>query len=447
MFGVNSCIYDSPKQCISSTFVYAVCMDVQGKNITVMGLGLLGRGVGDAAYLAEQGANVLVTDLKSADELAPSVEKLKDFSNIQFVLGEHRLKDFEKKDFVLKGNGVPLNNKYILHAEEAGVPIEMSGALFHAYSGLPMIGVTGTRGKSTVTELIHHVLGERSLLGGNIRGVSNLQLLKDVEGKDVATFELDSWQLQGFGYRNISPQIAVFTSFMEDHLNYYPDMETYFADKAEIFKYQKEGDVLIVGEGVEKWMPEGVEYITACAGDVPTEWHPFLLGEHNRINAACAYHALKAFGVSGEDIEQGFKSFAGVEGRLEVVGTFNDVRVINDNNATTPTATAAGIRAVAGEGKLIAIMGGADKGLDIAPLVEVLEDVDHLVLLQGTGTEKLRRDEEVFSDIKKALEKAFDLAGEGDTILFSPGFASFGLFKNEYDRNDQFVDALRSYES
>lgn len=437
----------SATRCISSTSVYAVSMDVKGKHITVMGLGLLGRGVGDAAYLAEQGANVLVTDLKSAEALAPSVEKLKDFSNIQFVLGEHRLEDFENKDFVLKGNGVPLDNTYISHAEESGVPIEMSGALFHAESGLPMIGVTGTRGKSTVTELIHHVLGERSLLGGNIRGVSNLQLLKGVQGKDVATFELDSWQLQGFGYRKISPQIAVFTNFMEDHLNYYPSMERYFEDKANIFKYQKEEDVLIVGEGMEKWMPEGVAYTVAGKEDVPVEWHPFLLGEHNRVNVSCAYHALKAFGVAGEEIEQGFKSFAGVEGRLQVVGTFKGVRVINDNNATTPTATAAGINAVVGEGKVVAIIGGADKGLDVAPLLDALEDVDHVVLLEGSGTKKLGRGEETFSDIKKALQEAFTLAGEGDTILFSPGFASFGMFANEYERNDSFLDSLRSYES
>ncbi|XKT75399.1 MAG: UDP-N-acetylmuramoyl-L-alanine--D-glutamate ligase [Patescibacteria group bacterium UBA2103] len=418
-----------------------------GKRVTVMGLGLLGRGVGDAAYLAEQGAEVLVTDLKSKEELQVSVDKLSHFSNISFVLGEHRLEDFEDKDFILKGNGVPLQNKYIEHAQSSGVPIEMSGALFHAYAGIPMIGVTGTRGKSTITELIHHVLGSRSLLGGNIRGVSNLQLLKEVEGKEVATFELDSWQLQGFGYRKISPQVAVFSNFMEDHLNYYGDMDTYFMDKAQIFLHQKEDGVLIVGEGVEDRIKEyRSDYIVAKKEDVDFSWVPGLVGEHNHENVACAYHALKMHGLSDEEIKKGFLSFAPVEGRLQFVGEYRGVKVFNDNNATTPTATAAGIAALKGEGRLIAIIGGADKGLDVSPLVDVLGSVDHVILLAGSGTEKLGIGGEMFDDIEKALASAFSIAEECDTILFSPGFASFGMFQNEYERNDAFMQALSHFE-
>lgn len=410
-----------------------------------MGLGLLGRGVGDTAYLAEQGAEVLVTDLKSREELSESLEKLKEFSNIEYVLGEHRLSDFEDKDFVLKGNGVPLNNTYIEHAGENGVEVVMSGALFHALSGIPMIGVTGTRGKSTVTELIHHAL-KRSILGGNIRGVSNLQLLKEVEGKDVAVFELDSWQLQGFGYQKISPHIAVFTNFMEDHLNYYPDMDTYFMDKAQIFLHQKENDVLVIGEDVEERVREHTSnYIVAKEGDVPSSWHPALLGDHNARNVSCAYHALKAYGLSDEEIRESFESFEGIPGRLEFLGEVGGVKIFNDNNATTPTATAAGIEALKGSGKIIAIIGGADKGLDTAPLTEALKGVDHVVLLAGTGTKKLEREEGAHESLASAVEEAFSVAGEGDVILFSPGFASFGMFVNEYERNDQFISLTKGF--
>lgn len=417
----------------------------KGKNITVMGLGLLGRGVGDTKYLAEQGASVLVTDLKTEEELKTSTEKLKEFSNITYVLGEHRLEDFENTDMVLKGNGVPLQNKYIEHAKECGVPVVMSGALFHELSGLKMIGVTGTRGKTTVTELVHHVLRERSLLGGNIRGVSNLELLNQTEGKDVAVFELDSWQLQGFGYKEISPNIAVFTNFMEDHLNYYPDMDTYFADKAEIFKYQKEGDTLIVGEGMEERIKEyRSDYIVARKEDVDFSWVPALVGEHNHANVACAYHALKVYGLSDEEIKEGFLSFTPIEGRLQFVGEKEGVKIYNDNNATTPTATAAGIKALQGEGKLIAVIGGADKGLDVAPLIDILGSVDHIVLLAGSGTEKLNRDERVFDSVEDAVKEAFSLAKEGDMILFSPGFASFGMFANEYERNDAFMSVIEN---
>ena len=414
----------------------------KGKKITVMGLGLLGRGVGDTKYFAEQGAELLVTDLKSAEELATSLEQLKDFPNITYVLGEHRLQDFEGVDIVLKGNGVPLGNKFIEHARESRVEVVMSGALFREYSSIPMIGITGTRGKTTVTELIHHTLS-KSLLGGNIRGVSNLQLLKEVEGKDVAVFELDSWQLQGFGEKKISPQIAVFTNFMEDHMNYYPDMDTYFMDKAQIFLYQKEEDTLVIGEDVEERVKKLRDnYIVARAGDVDPSWHPNLIGLHNAKNVACAYHALKAYGLSDEDIKKGFQSFVGVEGRLQYLGEIRGVHVYNDNNATTPTATIAGIEALKGNGKLVVITGGADKKLSLDGFNEVLDSVDGVVLLSGSGTDKLARKEKAHDSIETAVEEAFLLAGDGGTVLFSPAFASFGMFKNEYDRNDRFLKSI-----
>src|SRR3989344_8267606 len=200
----------------------------KGKKITVMGLGLLGRGVGDVAFLAECGAELIVTDLKTKEQLKESLEKLAKFKGIKYVLGEHRLEDFRNRDFILKAAGVPLDSVYIEEAKKNNIPVEMSAALFAKFSGLPIIGVTGTRGKSTVTHLIAHILesaGKRVILGGNVRGVSNLQLLKEINppaGRaDVAVLELDSWQLQGFGEAKISPHISAFTNFMQDHLNYY----------------------------------------------------------------------------------------------------------------------------------------------------------------------------------------------------------------------------------
>ncbi len=132
----------------------------KGKKITVMGLGLLGRGVGDTAFLAECGAELIVTDLKSKEVLAPSLEKLAGFSNIVYVLGEHREEDFKGRDMILKASGVPLDSPFIEIAGKDGAEIAMSGALFAKLSGIPVIGVTGTRGKSTVTHMIHHVLAQ-----------------------------------------------------------------------------------------------------------------------------------------------------------------------------------------------------------------------------------------------------------------------------------------------
>src|SRR3989344_6821165 len=224
----------------------------RGKKITIMGLGLLGRGVGDARYLAECGAELIVTDLKTQEALAESVEQLKEFPNIQFILGEHRLEDFRNRDFILKAAGVPVDSPYIAAAGKNGIPVRMSADLFAELSGIPCIGVTGTRGKSTVAHLIAAILkeaGKPAVLGGNVRGVSTLALLNEVTPEHTAILELDSWQLQGWGEAQMSPHIAVFVTLYQDHLNYYHnDLDAYLADKANIFLYQKPEDTLILGK-------------------------------------------------------------------------------------------------------------------------------------------------------------------------------------------------------
>src|SRR3989344_7874019 len=130
----------------------------KGKKITVMGLGLLGRGVGDTAFLAECGADLLVTDVKTKEQLKESLNKLKKFKNIKYFLGEHRLQDFKNKDMILKNPDIPLDSIYIKEARKNNIPIEMSASLFAKLADLPTVGITGTRGKSTVTHLIVHIL-------------------------------------------------------------------------------------------------------------------------------------------------------------------------------------------------------------------------------------------------------------------------------------------------
>jgi UDP-N-acetylmuramoylalanine--D-glutamate ligase len=436
-----------------------------GKKITVMGLGLLGRGIGDVAYLAEQGAEVLVTDLKSEEELQTSLEHLKEYKNITFVLGEHRLQDFADRDFVLVAAGVPLDSPFLRHAREAGVPLRQSAAWFAELSGVPIIGVTGTRGKSTVTHMIHHVLsevtGEQVLLGGNVRGVSNLQLLHEVTEDSLCVMELDSWQLQGFGWIEHSPQVAVFTNFMEDHLNYYQTegmtkdegMQRYFADKANIFRYQEESGVLVTTPAVfelAKQLPGitlGQEVVLADASVIPEDSLLAMPGEHNRLNAALAYRALKAVSLSDEEIFAGLASFPGVPGRLEYLGERDGVRIYNDNNSTTPQATIQGLRAVGNEDdkNVILIAGGAYKNIDPSPLLEEIEKYcKKVVLLPGTGTDVIKGqvEAEEVGSMTEAVEAGLAVGEPGDVLLFSPGFASFGLFKNEYERNDEFVRCI-----
>ncbi|MBX4192511.1 hypothetical protein KW798_03440, partial [Candidatus Parcubacteria bacterium] len=264
-----------------------------GKRVTLMGLGLLGRGIGDARFLASCGAKLTVTDLKTAEQLASSLDELKGL-DIIFHLGEHKDEDFTNTDMVIKAAGVRLDSPYIAKAREAGIPIYMSTALFAKFAkeiGATIVGVTGTRGKSTVTQMIHHSI-PNSILGGNIRGRSTLELLSTVKKGDIIVLELDSWQLQGFGDLQLSPDVSVFTNLMPDHLNYYKDMEQYFADKANIYKYQTEPKI-VAGKVIAERIPN-----VRTPSPLPPDWKLKILGEHNIENAALAAEALRLLGLS-----------------------------------------------------------------------------------------------------------------------------------------------------
>jgi UDP-N-acetylmuramoylalanine--D-glutamate ligase len=319
--------------------------------------------------------------------------------------------------------------------------------------------------------MIHYVLsvvtGEKILLGGNIRGVSNLQLLNEVKEDSLCVMELDSWQLQGFGWSGISPQIAVFTNFMEDHLNYYTKggktkeeaMDLYFKDKAQIFLHQEESGVFVTTPEVFAIAQKlngtlGQEVLLADISVLPEDMLLSMPGEHNRLNATLAYLALKATGLEDEEIFDALSTFRGVEGRLEYLGvTENGVGIYNDNNATTPQATMMGLKAVGDIAKknVILIAGGADKGIAIDDLVETINlYCREVVLIPGNGTDKLvpaltkkNVTPVLVENLREAVERSLSLAEAGNIILFSPAFASFSQYKNEYERNDEFLDLIK----
>lgn len=430
----------------------------EGKKITVMGLGLLGRGLGDVRYLASQGADLIVTDLKSEAELRSSVQELAAFPNITFVLGEHRLEDFRNRDFILKAAGVPLDSPYIAEAREQDIPIKMSASWFAEIAGIPLIGITGTRGKSTVTHIIHAIFekaGKKTILGGNVRGVSTLALLEEVTPEHTGICELDSWQLQGFGDAGISPNIAVFTTFFPDHLNYYKDsMVAYLDDKAQIFLNQEKSDTLVLGKQLEEIVRDAYEgkivgkVVVAGEEDLPADWFLSIPGAHNRYNAALARAAALAVGIDEEIIREVIEGFTGVPGRLELVRTVNDIAFYNDTTATTPEATIAALTALKETGKgIILVTGGADKALDMSAYIEAAKSAKRVMFLAGTGTDRVRSffpEAPVFDTLAAAFEDARIHAGPGDAVILSPAFASFGMFKNEFDRGDQWNALVRA---
>ncbi len=437
----------------------------KGKKITVVGIGLLG-GVNDIRFLAENGADIIVTDIQAEEKLRSSLEVLSGFTNIHYTFGRHEFSDFENRDLIIKAPAMPMDSPYLAHAKERNIPITMWAALFSRFAremGAIVVGVTGTRGKTTTTALIANILkaaGKRVFLGGNVHGVATLAQLPEVTSGSVAVFELDSWKAQGFREEKISPRVAVFTTFYPDHLNYYHgDMKAYLADKAEIFLHQDTQDTLVLGEQcadvVRAEYGERIiaNVVVAQSSDVPPDWALKILGAHNRANVSCAIATTRALGVEDVIIKKPCEDFAGVEGRLQFLREVGGVKIYNDTTATTPEATIAGLRALdpAKIKNIILIMGGADKALNMSELMpEIGTHCKKILLLAGSGTEKFRAlaDESKYPPISKAqvfetLASVFDTAISssrfGDIILFSPAFASFGMFKNEYDRGDQFV--------
>lgn len=439
----------------------------KGKKITIMGLGLLGRGIGYTKFLAQCGADLIVTDLKTEEQLETSVKALSKFPNIKYILGEHRLEDFRDRDMIIKAAGVPMNSVYIAEAEKNNIPIEMDVSLFAKCApGVQIVGVTGTRGKSMTTNLIFEILKSQEkylnktvYIGGNVRGIATLPLLSKVKDGDILVAELDSWQLQGFGDAKISPNISVFTSFMTDHMNYYKDnMGAYFNDKANIFKYQKAGDTLVVRPGMKKLIPKDIKSkLIVVKPSTVSGWKFAVPGVHQMENMACAVEVVKLFGIPESKIKKAVKDSKGLEGRLQLVKNVRGIKIYNDNNATTPEATISGLQALSlptsptGGKKIVLICGGNDKNIPVSDFVKAINKYCKLVVtIPGTGTEKLSKEKfkvevENTENLKQAFSVATKSTKKGDIILFSPAFSSFSQYNNEYERNDEFVKLVKKF--
>ena len=431
----------------------------QGKKVLVMGLGLLGGGVGVAKIFTEIGAQVTVTDLKSEEELKPSLRKLENLP-IKFVLAKHNKKDFETQDLVVRNPAVARDSQWLKIARENGVPVAMATALFARFCGKPIIGITGTRGKTTTATLIYELLksvGRDVLLGGNVRGVATLSLLKKLKDNSIVILELSSWELQGFEKEKISPHISVITNIYPDHMNRYSLMEDYIEDKKLIFKYQSKDDFLILNkenpETKKMAQQAKAKIIWFAKKDFPDEWHLRLPGEHNQENAAAAYQAGKILELDPRWMKPVFETFKGVEYRLEEVAEIDGVKYINDTTSTIPQATIVALKAI-GQPKIL-LAGGASKNLELAELArQIVKKTKAVVLLNGTATEELTSlinrsggEKKIlgrFGRLKKAVLIAKEAARPGDVILLSPGCASFGMFKNEYHRGQRFNQIVKS---
>jgi UDP-N-acetylmuramoylalanine--D-glutamate ligase len=430
-----------------------------GKKITVMGLGLLGRGLGDTLFLVRCGAKVTVTDVKSAEELAPSVQQLEGLP-VTLKLGGHDEADFINADMILRNADVSRSSRFLEIAAAHGVPVEMDESLFSRHFTGSLVGITGTRGKTTTTTLIHRILSahrSRVFLAGNIMGCATLPLLEQVGPGDTVVLELSSWQLQGFHDARLSPGASVFTNVYPDHLNRYDGMEDYIEDKKAIFRYQHGDDFCMFNADQEESVrlaeeaPAGKAFFSAT--DVPSDWNIQVPGKHNLANVAAALRLTQRMGVPQEVIRSEVERFRGIEHRLQWLGEKNGIQFVNDSTSTTPVAGCAALVSVDGE-RVLLIAGGADKRLDLSHFAQAAASrAARIALLEGTATGLLQEaivraggeDKIVgrFHDIRSAVETLYAEARAGDVVLLSPGCASFGMFRNEFHRGETFIEIVK----
>lgn len=435
-----------------------------------MGLGTLGGGVGTARFFAEQGANVTITDLKTEDELKTSLTALSKY-DIKYVLGHHDEAIFESADLIIKNPSVPSSSPYLELARKKRIPIEMAESLFLKEARKRkienIIGVTGTRGKSTTSAMIYEILqkAEKDVyLAGNQKDTSTLLLLNEIKENSIVILELSSWMLESFEWHDISPHVAVITNIYPDHLNRYESMGQYIQAKSNIFLFQNAHDHLVLNsenkqtKSFASKAKSQVHWFSSKS--VPEEIAISLSGGgsrgHNRENAGAAYVVCSLLGIDEKVITMVLQNFTGLPGRLEHLGEINKRIVINDTTSTTPTSGIKALESIVPNQKIILIVGGNSKDLPIEDLVAAIKNrAKAIVYLTGNATSILQKEFEAsdipsagpFNSMKDTVSSAFGFADPGDVILFSPSFTSFGQFKNEFERGEQFNHAVKTLDT
>ena len=416
-----------------------------------------------------------VADKAFESELGDRVQKVRDLG-ARVELGPHRVETFEQADLIVLSPGVPHTIPVLQAAADKGVPIIGEVELASRFITVPIIGVTGTNGKTTVTSLIGAMLeasGISVFVGGNIGN----PLVNYANGKgqgQVVVAELSSFQLDTI--ETFAPKVALLTNVTEDHMDRYEGMEAYAASKARVFMNQTFGDYAILNgndtwsrdmcsrikaskwffigkDGQESGTVVSQDTIAFCKGQ-DQEWSlslekMTLAGQHNKENVAAAALASYAAGASVEGIQRAVDAFKGLPHRLEFVREVMGVRYYDDSKATNVDAV---YRALEGFNSPVhLIMGGRDKGGHFYDLLNMVEQKVARVYVVGEAagviTSALSGTVEVVQagTIEKAVEFAKRAARQGEMVALSPGCASFDQYRNYKERGQDFcriVNAL-----
>ena len=451
----------------------------KNKKVLVFGLGLLGGGVATTNWLLKHGAKVTVTDLKTKEQLAPSLKKIK--GKVVLRLGGHTEKDIRANEVIVFNPDISVKNLYVALARKLSKRIENEATIFYERCNRPIVAITGTRGKTTTVTWIQYLLGRTAITAGNRSEYAFLDTLDKISRYRTIVNELPSYQLEYFPFTDLGPHIAVITNISRDHMNRHDNsIEEYAATKANIFRNQSSADHLILNRDdtwtkfflkqkpkAKVWffsvkafsknergifIRDGAMYFRdGGAAQKVTDVRSFARerGNHNLANFLAAALAAHLAGAPWQGIVARMKTLPGVSFRQEIVFKSPKLTIINDTTATSAEGGVAAIERFASPSTIF-IAGGTDRGLEYASWAKSARKkiaAKNLILLSGSATAKMTAALGTFSKIiaiYETLDECFNAAlARAQTyrkaiILFSPAAKSFEKFKNEYDRGEQF---------
>jgi UDP-N-acetylmuramoylalanine--D-glutamate ligase len=455
-------------------------MDVAGKKVVVVGLGK--SGIAAALFLAEKGARVIANDLQA--RVSGSLKELEPHKNIELVLGRQDAGLVHGGiDLVVKSPGVPPGIPPLQEAKRLGIPVLTEIEVAYAYIKAPIIGITGTNGKTTTTTLVAEILkraGQKVHLGGNI-GTPLVSLAADCGPRDIVVTELSSFQLENI--QEFRPHISAFLNMAVDHLNHHKTFEAYLEAKANIFRNQQPADFAVLNYDdpvvqslkskinarvIQFSRRQPLTLGVSIRDDqiVIRENHAHdtviavkdlaLPGQHNLENALAAVAVTHSAGVSPVVMAEVLAAFPGVEHRMEPVAVIAGVKFVNDSKGTNPDAA---IRALESyEEPIVLIAGGKDKGSDFGEFAKTIKARATRAVLLGETREKIGKacsargfnDYTYVDSLEDAVAQAFKMARPGDLVLLSPACASWDMFTSFEERGSLFkalVSALEGMEA
>ena len=447
-------------------------MELKGKKVLVVGLGK--SGLAAALFLRHRGAQVTVSDARSAEALAKDIPALLD-EGIMVETGGHGLLTFRRQDLIVVSPGVPLNTPELAQVKSFGLPVIGELELAARFLKGRTLAITGSNGKTTTTALVGEILqkaGIPTLVGGNI-GVPVVSLIDQSTDETWSVLEVSSFQLEST--ERFRPRIAVILNITPDHLDRHGSFENYALAKERIFAAQDESDVVVLNadnaraaqaavRSVGKvyffsiehsvmqgaWVEDGLLVYRAGKDEPLEKIMPLssvpLQGAHNVENVLAAVCASRLAGVSAEQIRSGVEAFKAVEHRLEFVAKVDGVDFYNDSKATNVDATAKAVASFSTGIHLI--LGGKDKDSDYTQLAELLRTRVRAIYTIGSAAAKiesqLRGVVSILScqTLEKAVSAAASAARPGDVVLLAPACSSFDQFENYEQRGRVFKELV-----